>query len=47
LLKEGREEAMQVIVEVTTALTGVALGVAAARLFLEGILSVAFRKSRT
>ena len=37
---------MQVMVEVTTALTGVALGVAAARLVLEGILSVAFRKSR-
>ena len=35
---------MQVMVEVTTALTGVALGVAAGRLFLEGILSVAFRK---
>jgi hypothetical protein len=38
---------MQVMVEVTTALTGVALGVAAGRLFLEGILNVAFRKSRT
>jgi hypothetical protein len=47
LLKEWPEDAMQVIVEVTTALTGIALGVAAARLFLEGVLSVAFRKSRT
>ena len=37
---------MQVMVEVTTALTGGALGGAAARLFLGGILSVAFRKSR-
>ena len=39
---------MQVmVVEVTTALTGVALGVVTARLFLEGILNVAFRKTRT
>jgi hypothetical protein len=38
---------MQVMVEVTTALTGVALGVAAGRLFLEGVLSVAFRKIRS
>ncbi len=38
---------MQVVVEVTTALTGVALGVAAGRLVLEGILSVTFRKGRT
>ena len=45
--RKGREDAMQVMVEVTTALTGVALGVAAGRLFLEGILNVAFRKSRT
>lgn len=35
---------MQVVVEVTTALTGVALGVAAGRLLLEGVLSVAFRR---
>jgi hypothetical protein len=47
LLKEGQEAEMQVMVEVTTALTGVALGVVAGRLFLEGILSVALRKSRT
>jgi len=47
LLKEGQEAEMQVMVEVTTALTGVALGVVAGRLFLEGILSVAFRKGRT
>ena len=48
LLLKGRQEAvMQVMVEVTTALTGVALGIVAGRLFLEGILSVAFRKSRT
>jgi hypothetical protein len=37
---------MQVMVEVATALTGLALGVAAGRLFLEGILSVTFRKPR-
>jgi hypothetical protein len=47
LLKEGGEAEMQVMVEVTTALTGVALGVVTARLFLEGILNVAFRKTRT
>jgi hypothetical protein len=47
LLKEGLEAEMQVMVEVTTALTGVALGVVTARLFLEGILNVAFRKTRT
>jgi hypothetical protein len=47
LLKEGREAEMQVMVEVTTALTGVALGIVAGRLFLEGILNVAFRKTRT
>jgi hypothetical protein len=38
---------MQTMVEVTTALTGVALGVVAGRLFLEGILNVAFRRNRT
>jgi hypothetical protein len=38
---------MQVMVEVATALTGVALGVVAGWLFLGGILTVAFRKSRT
>jgi hypothetical protein len=38
---------MQVMVEVATTLTGVALGVAAGRLFLEGILSVTFRKNRS
>ena len=37
---------MQVMVEVATALTGLAVGVAAGRLFLEGILSVTFRKNR-
>jgi hypothetical protein len=47
LLEEGQEAEMQVMVEVTTALTGVALGVVAGRLFLEGILNVAFRKTRT
>jgi len=47
LLKERQEAEMQVMVEVTTALTGVALGVVTARLFLEGILNVAFRKTRT
>jgi hypothetical protein len=47
LLKGRQEAVMQVMVEVTTALTGVALGIVAGRLFLEGILSVAFRKSRT
>jgi hypothetical protein len=47
LLEEGQEAEMQVMVEVTTALTGVALGVVTARLFLEGILNVAFRKTRT
>ena len=47
LLKERQEAEMQVMVEVTTALTGVALGVVAGRLFLEGILNVAFRKTRT
>jgi hypothetical protein len=35
---------MQTMVAVATTLTGMALGLAAARLFLEGILSVAFRK---
>lgn len=38
---------MQTMVALTTALTGVALGIAAGRLFLEGILSVAFRKNRS
>ena len=38
---------MQVMVEVTMALTGVALGIAAGRLCLGGILNVAFRKSRS
>ena len=38
---------MQVMVVVATALTGLAVGVAAGRLFLEGILSVAFRKNRS
>jgi hypothetical protein len=38
---------MQVVVEVATALSGVALGVVAGRLLLEGVLTVAFRKSRT
>jgi hypothetical protein len=38
---------MQVRVEVATALTGLAVGVAAGRLFLEGILSVTFRKNRS
>jgi hypothetical protein len=47
LLKERQEAEMQVMVEVTTALTGVALGIVAGRLFLEGILNVAFRKTRT
>ncbi|HEY8147341.1 MAG TPA: hypothetical protein VIK51_00305 [Vicinamibacteria bacterium] len=47
MLEEGQEAEMQVMVEVTTALTGVALGVVAGRLFLEGILNVAFRKTRT
>ena len=37
---------MQVIVAMATVLTGVALGVAAGRLFLAGILTVAFRKDR-
>jgi hypothetical protein len=35
---------MDVMVEVTAALTGVALGVAAARLVLEGLLAIAFGK---
>jgi hypothetical protein len=38
----GQEDAMDVMVEVTTALTGLALGVAAGRLFLAGILAVTF-----
>ena len=38
---------MQVMVEVATALTGMALGVAAGRLFLAGILAVAFGKHRS
>ena len=38
---------MQVMVEVATAITGLAVAVAAGRLFLEGILSVAFRKHRS
>jgi len=46
-IQMGRRTRMQVMVEVTTALTGVALGVAAGRLFLEGILSVTFRKNRS
>jgi hypothetical protein len=44
---DGQEAVMQVMVEVATALTGMALGVAAGRLCLEGILTVAFnRKDR-
>jgi hypothetical protein len=35
---------MQVLLEVATALTGMALGVAAGRLFLEGVLVVAFQR---
>lgn len=35
---------MEVMVEVATALTGVALAVGAGRLCLEGILTVAFHK---
>lgn len=34
---------MEVFVEVTAVLTGVAIGTGAARLFLEGILAFAFR----
>ena len=34
---------MQVFVEVTAALAGIAIGVGAARLFLEGVLAFAFR----
>ena len=37
---------MQVVVEVATALSGVALGVVAGRLVLAGVLTVAFRKGR-
>jgi hypothetical protein len=37
---------MQVLVEVATAFTGVAVGVVAGRLFLAGLLTVAFRKVR-
>lgn len=44
LLSRWQEDVMQMMVEVTTALTGVALGVIAGRLCLEGILTVAFRK---
>ena len=33
---------MQVMLEVTTVLTGLAVGVVAGRLFLEGILSATF-----
>jgi hypothetical protein len=33
---------MQVMVEVTTVLTGIAVGVAAGRLLLEGLLSATF-----
>ena len=36
---------MQVMVEVTTMLTGVAVGIAAGRLFLEGILSATFGRA--
>jgi hypothetical protein len=38
---------MQVVVEVATALSGVALGIVAGRLLLEGVLTVAFRKGRS
>ena len=34
---------MQTLVEVTAALAGVAIGIGAARLFLAGILSFAFK----
>ena len=34
---------MEVFVEVTAALSGVAIGVVAGRLFLEGVLAFAFR----
>lgn len=37
---------MDVMVEVTTALTGLAVGVAAGRLLLEGILLVTFGRPR-
>jgi hypothetical protein len=36
---------MQVMVEVTTVLTGIAVGVAVGRLFLEGILSATFGRT--
>jgi len=38
---------MDVMVEITTALTGLAVGVAAGRLVLEGILHVTFGRHRS
>ena len=34
---------MEVFVEITAALAGIAIGTGAARLFLEGVLALAFR----
>jgi len=42
LLLEGQGVAMQVLVELGTGLMGVAVGVIAARLVLQGILAVTF-----
>jgi len=38
---------MSVLVEITAAMAGMAIGVGAARLFLGGILAFAFRDART
>ena len=43
LLLQGAEVAMNVLVEITAVLAGVAVGVGAARLFLGGLLAFAFR----
>ena len=43
LARSRVEVAMSVLVEITAAMAGVAIGIGAARLFLEGILAFAFR----
>jgi len=41
---KSRRPEMQTMVEITTILTGIAVGLGAGRLFLEGILTATFGK---
>jgi hypothetical protein len=43
LASSRAEAAMNVVVEIAAAMTGVAVGIGAARLFLAGILAFAFK----